>query len=82
MTRDSLGKSHCYKYSCKTFDLTGYDRVGFSIAYGPAGKDEEGSKDANLYVIHPSGSWPTSFAPQVLDVVYESGCTLGYRRRL
>ena len=61
----------------KTFDATGYNRVGFSIAHGPAGKDEERQKVPNIYVVYSSGSWLTPFVPRVFDAVCESERTFG-----
>ena len=58
----------------KTFNAVGYGGMGLSIAYGTVGTDEERFKVVFTSPILVVGGWLTSLS-QVLDAVYESGCT-------
>ena len=59
----------------RTFNAIGYGGMGLSFAYGQIGADEERLKVVNLHVLY-YWRWPLAFIrTQVLDAVYDSGCT-------
>ena len=60
----------------RTFNAVGYGGMGLSTAYGSVGTDEERLKVTNLHTLYVATAYGSrSLVSQILDGVYESGCT-------